>query len=802
MAGKDVNIVRLDSAVEPPPPAAVPDRVVPVRVHTIDHFRLFLPPLFDQADDTLFSMSGHATLHGEQSLLFDGMRALRMQKASICEKFIIGLARWFEPGSHLSESQDDSASHLSRVRADRLSLVGEEDLEEQLAIAGLLERVLQGETGKQLLSLNKRLASLYDLIDLPAQCTPVGPVAAGRVFLSAIEALELPLKVRLVVLKIFEQTYLKDAENFYRRSNNELRDSGVCPNLEKEARQNRAQAAREANGCHEHHPEEALSASSPMASEPATVANEQTQASADRSVDVSVMGHQELMGLLSSIQANQPEIEPGMVIAGPSLRETMDIALAGTQGTKALDKQDNELIDMVSMLFEFILDDHELSDAIKALIGRMQVPVLKLAILDRSFLSKRSHPARQLLNGLASAGVQVRRQGEAQNKRLCRKVEKIVVTILQEFSSDIALFDRALKSFESFLEKEKERVGRFEERAKVAEEARNRSEQARLEVQETIDLQIKGRMVPDSIDPLLHEAWGSYLFILYLKQGRDGAPWKRAVNVVDHIVSSVQSCDSQEEMNRRRTLFPKLYETLELSLSSISYDPCLVEMHLKNLKNIHNKQSQEDADEMPGAGQTMTVMEELDKLAEQSEVKESVLVHDLTNDLNDAAVESERELKKVKPFKTDFNQKLQEWDGHMPASGESIFDCDHVEEGEEECIVMESEAGEDFDELEFEESSLNSKDIDFSGLRVGTDVVFGGNDNHVTCRLAEITAGEHYIFENANGLRVADKTRKELTRDLLNGSISLPLPPKKEEQVFDRAIQSVIGNFRLFGDRK
>ena len=70
---------------------------------------------------------------------------------------------------------------------------------------------------------------------------------------------------------------------------------------------------------------------------------------------------------------------------------------------KAIDRAESDAIDIVSMLFDFILGDKTLPDRLKALIARLQIPMVKVAILDDSFFSKNAHPARQLLNELAYA---------------------------------------------------------------------------------------------------------------------------------------------------------------------------------------------------------------------------------------------------------------------------------------------------------------------------------------------------------------------------------------------------------------
>ena len=73
-----------------------------------------------------------------------------------------------------------------------------------------------------------------------------------------------------------------------------------------------------------------------------------------------------------------------------------------------LGKKANQLesmtIELVAMLFDFIFETKDLPDGIKALLARLQIPVLKAAMLDGAFFAKKNHPSRLLVNALAEAG--------------------------------------------------------------------------------------------------------------------------------------------------------------------------------------------------------------------------------------------------------------------------------------------------------------------------------------------------------------------------------------------------------------
>src|SRR5690554_7459077 len=92
------------------------------------------------------------------------------------------------------------------------------------------------------------------------------------------------------------------------------------------------------------------------------------------------------------------------------------------------------------MLFEFILDDYNLSSPVQVLISRLQIPILKVVIKDKSFFSKTTHPARKLLNSLARAGIGWSSSDEKGRDKLYDQIHTVVQRILDEFEGDISLF--------------------------------------------------------------------------------------------------------------------------------------------------------------------------------------------------------------------------------------------------------------------------------------------------------------------------------------------------------------------------
>ena len=110
-------------------------------------------------------------------------------------------------------------------------------------------------------------------------------------------------------------------------------------------------------------------------------------------------------------------------------------------------------IELVAMLFDFVFETRDLPDGIKALLARLQIPVLKAAMLDGAFFAKKSHPARLLVNALAQAGLGWSTV-MGQEDPLYKKIDEIVHKILDGFTDNLGLFDELRDDLEAFLAEE------------------------------------------------------------------------------------------------------------------------------------------------------------------------------------------------------------------------------------------------------------------------------------------------------------------------------------------------------------
>ncbi len=140
-------------------------------------------------------------------------------------------------------------------------------------------------------------------------------------------------------------------------------------------------------------------------------------------------------------------------------------------------QNEEKVIDFVSKIFQVILDDDALCDAIKALLAQLQISVIKLALVDFTFFQNPKHPARRLLNRLTSIGIGVTGKEEL----LFTKLKSIVHLITEDFETDVHIFELALSEVQKIDIHNLEKARKAEEKAKIQAKLRaNRSAAKRI----------------------------------------------------------------------------------------------------------------------------------------------------------------------------------------------------------------------------------------------------------------------------------------------------------------------------------
>lgn len=773
-----------------------------------------LRAVFDNADDALFELADSATSNHDQNLFFESMREVRMHRRQMETDFKAAIESAF---AHLANNTAvDESCGSEEFSTDNLSLVQHDELEELVAVDSMITKAAN-TCGENLQHLSLRLDSLVPL-KVYQKNNPVGPDVVCNAFAKTAKVLDIDIKAKLVLFRLFEKYVVKELGATYETLNALLIEQDILPSLknQKPKKKSPPASARVESG-KQGSPTAVVNAAEALVSQSslgdrstadsllAAASNSSSDPIAETTDDpapsAAVSNHQ-LLNILSNIQHQHGESGGGSTAASVTAVK-LDIATLLMQALQAKDKQqqiannDRDVINLVKMLFEFILDDRNLAGPMKALIGRLQIPVLKVAMIDPTFFSKGGHPARRLLNEMATAALGWQEEtsdSEALSKDpLYKKIAEVVQRILNDFESDVAIFTDVLADFMSFVDKERKRAKILEQRTIDAESGKAKAEAARLQVAQSLDVLAQDATLPEAVQKILDVAWSNVLFLLCINEGTESDRWRASLQTAKDLIWSVTAPVNAENRQQLLELLPRLLKQLRSGLESVAYNPFEMTQLLSQLEKIHLERlkSTAEAQNLAAGAKTAvagsqdvgkSVVSEPAPLASTSKDKEENTGPHLQVVTNNDAKSKDKPTKKSSKQNTASDGNVVDLEPRDPVTLGSDADAGTNTTSTPLCHIDENEP--------VEEEFLHK----VSKLTQGTWFEMDeGGGKKFRCRLAAIIkAADKFIFVNRGGLKVAEKTTKGLALSIKYGHMRL----LDDGMLFDRALQSVIGDLR------
>jgi len=255
-----------------------------------------------------------------------------------------------------------------------------------------------------------------------------------------------------------------------------------------------------------------------------------------------------------------------------------------------LGKKANQLesmtIELVAMLFDFVFETRDLPDGIKALLARLQIPVLKAAMIDGAFFAKKSHPSRLLVNALAQAGLGWS-PAMGQEDPLYKKIDEIVHKILDGFTDNLPIFDELREDLETFLaEEEKAAEANIQSTAEEINQSDRRTIAAGVAKAE-IERRVEQYPIPNFLALFLRTQWLGALERVYLQHGEESEPWSQAVATLEDLVWSVQPKKTNEDRRHLVALLPSLLKRMSAGMHDVPWPPENRERFMTNLVEAH-----------------------------------------------------------------------------------------------------------------------------------------------------------------------------------------------------------------------
>ncbi|HSB96578.1 MAG TPA: DUF1631 domain-containing protein [Spongiibacteraceae bacterium] len=539
-----------------------------------------LEDLFSNCDDLFFDLSSRASSNAEQNLYFESMRELRFKKIGAINAFKQNFEQNFLALAQAPASSRPNAQE--NLSADNLTLVQNDTLEQEVAITGMIAKA-RTNSQEAIYHLTTRLDYLIPRITIDQDNNPLDPEQICRSFAAACELLDINIKAKIIIFKQFDRLVVGKLIKVYSAANELLINSGVLPKITRSI--NKAadeigdgMQAQGFGGIDSLAAAQAaplqfdfIELSNLLASMRRLGLTQLPNYNAFSNNPGPVINTADFLALLAPQQLASSVFDEGSA-PGIDLRQLVQSLLASRNPSapNALPQPDEDVINLVAMFFDFVLDDRNLPVPIQALISRLQIPILKVALKDKSFFNHSGHPARKLINIIADASIGWDESEQPKKDKLYTKIFEIIQAINEQYADNEQIFVDKLAELQSHVEQEQHRNSLVERRTSQSIEGQAKTQQAKAVVQQLLFSRLEKLQLPITITAFLVEQWQQLLVLVYLKHGEDSAEWMEALQLVDDLIWASNRHDDARSLQRLGKIKTDLLLRIANGLTKIS----------------------------------------------------------------------------------------------------------------------------------------------------------------------------------------------------------------------------------------
>ncbi|MEI7612305.1 MAG: DUF1631 family protein [Betaproteobacteria bacterium] len=224
-------------------------------------------------------------------------------------------------------------------------------------------------------------------------------------------------------------------------------------------------------------------------------------------------------------------------------------------------------LDTLSLIFDALFADPDLPDTVKAAIGRLQIPLLKQAILDPAFFTDTQHPARRLVNRMARAAIGLA-QDTGREHPVCANLVKLADTLRANLEANVGDFSLHLEELDTLiLERDKSIINLAHPYIQLVSEHEARG--AALTASRTWLLATQDKTGHPEIRRFLSECWLRVMQHAHAKGGTAGPRWKDSAATIDELLWSVKTKQNAEERKQLLALIPSLLKRVNAELDHV-----------------------------------------------------------------------------------------------------------------------------------------------------------------------------------------------------------------------------------------
>ena len=224
-------------------------------------------------------------------------------------------------------------------------------------------------------------------------------------------------------------------------------------------------------------------------------------------------------------------------------------------------------LDTLSMIFEAIFATPDLPDSVKAAIGRLQIPLLRRAILDPSFFGDAEHPARRAVNRMARAAIGLPRDTRHDHP-LCERLAHIAEAIKTGLETEEGDIANQIAAIETLIAERDQAVATAAQPFIQLVREHESREMATTQAQNWLKTALQ-ETLPIDVARFFSQYWLRVMETAHYQDGGKGDRWKAYETTASELSWSVQPKQVPEERKKLLLQIPALLKKINAGLNLV-----------------------------------------------------------------------------------------------------------------------------------------------------------------------------------------------------------------------------------------
>jgi Protein of unknown function (DUF1631) len=239
----------------------------------------------------------------------------------------------------------------------------------------------------------------------------------------------------------------------------------------------------------------------------------------------------------------------------------MSQAMSGMAGSGV----EQNTLQLMSKIFDTVFNNQSIPAPIKDLIGILQVPVLKAALVDKQFFFEEAHPARRMVDLMTQYSL-AWDESKGTSDPLYQTLQRNVQRVQNEFDEKLTVFEEVVSDIEKFVTEEDEKTKEALEAPIKRALKKEKIKLASIAANNEVSLRVGTGEVVAFVETFLEHKWVKVLTLAYSVKDEKPNAVTDALKTMDDLLWSVKpkiTLDQRQELlNRLPAILTRLNKWL------------------------------------------------------------------------------------------------------------------------------------------------------------------------------------------------------------------------------------------------